>query len=144
VAGAVRPGNRRRDGSASEKNGLERGQELHDGQGRPVGVFLHADAAAELTAERDRLRAEVSELNRALDEAREELKDKAALTNERDVYLKALHKLLWKDVPFTEEDIAEWDRTGLTLNQFIGEIENPPQPFVVVMPESDHPLEGGD
>jgi hypothetical protein len=112
---------------------LNGGLELHDRQGRKVGVVLPADAAAELTAERDRLRQEVERLRaellearRALDAAREELKDKAEIASECEMYRKSLEAIYAKDAPsFTAEDIAEADKHGLTLDQFIHELENP-------------------
>ncbi len=114
----------------SDRNGLEMGQELRDSQGRPVGVFLPADAAAGWTAEHDRLRREVErlraethDLKAALDAAREEVKDKAEVVAERDACLKSLHLLLRKDFTFTPEEIADMEKTGGPIDDIIEEME---------------------
>ncbi len=80
--------------------------------------------ANQLRQEVARLRAEGDELRRALDAAREELKDKAAITAERDEYLKSLHALLHEDWTFTEEEIADLEKNGVTLDQqFFDDLE---------------------
>jgi hypothetical protein len=117
----------------SESIDLNGGLELRDRQGRTVGVVLPSAEAAELTAERDRLRQEVErlraealEMKRALDAAREELKDKAEIARYSELYRKALQVIYAKEAPpITAEDIAEADKHGMTLDQFIHELENP-------------------
>jgi hypothetical protein len=128
---------------------LSGGQELRDGTGRTVGVFLPADAAAELTAEYDRLRQEVDrlsaesrELKARLYAAQEEFRDKAhdiyqkgldrlrhqaaraaEVTRERDEYLKSLYVLLRKDFAFTPEELAEMEKTGGPIDDIVEEAE---------------------
>lgn len=77
----------------------------------------------DLTAERDQLREEVdclrteaAELRRALEEAQREVRDKAAIAAERDVYLHALEEF-WAD------RIADMDKNGLDFGEFITELE---------------------
>jgi hypothetical protein len=67
----------------------------------------------DLIAERDRLRQQVAE-------QQEEL---TRLANERDAYRRDAHALLPKPGAFTEKDVAEWERTGLTLEEFVHEID---------------------
>lgn len=93
------------------------------GESNELSNGLEAKAFQEVTAERDRLRAEVAELRRALDEARLELRDKAAITAERDQLLKSLYALWPKDDLITEEDIAEMDKNGVDFGDIIAEIE---------------------
>jgi predicted RNase H-like nuclease (RuvC/YqgF family) len=77
----------------------------------------------ELTAERDqlrqeadRLRAEAAELRRALEAAQQEVRDKAAIVAERDLYLRELEA-------FWREKIADMDKNGVDLGEFITELE---------------------
>jgi uncharacterized coiled-coil DUF342 family protein len=91
---------------------------------------LNGERSADLTGERDRLRqevvrlqAEASDLKRALDAAREEVKDKAEVVKERDACLKTLHFLLRKDVTFTAEEIADMEKTGGPIDDIIEEME---------------------
>jgi hypothetical protein len=112
--------------------------ELRDAAGRTVGVVLASQAIEGLTAEREqlraetvRLRAEVGELKRALACAEQEAKD----------YLKSLYALLKKeDVRFEPEELAELDRNGVPLNQFIAELEAADCTIVYV--KSSSPLPG--
>ena len=87
------------------------------------GGFTH-EAFESLTAEANqlreeaaRLRAELLELRGALDAAREEVKDKEAITAERDAYRKSLQALTWKDFTFTDEEIVDLVENGVTLDQ---------------------------
>jgi chromosome segregation ATPase len=110
---------------------LNGGLKLCDEQGRTVAVVLANRAFEDLTAETNRLReeaarfqAETAELQRALDAAREELKDMAAITAERDMYLKSLHGMTREDWTFTQEEIADLEKNGVEFNeQFIEELE---------------------
>jgi hypothetical protein len=109
---------------------LSQGLELRDPAGRTVGVVLAPQTAESLTSERDELRSEVAclqeevrDLRQALTAAQQEVKDKAAITAERDQYLKALYHLLYESSTFTAEDIAEMDKNGETLDQFLKELE---------------------
>src|SRR5262245_8127535 len=77
----------------------------------------------ELTAERDqlreesiRLRAEVAELRRALEQAQQELRDKADIVAERDLYLRELEE-------FWAEKIAKSKKNGVDFGEFIAELE---------------------
>jgi predicted RNase H-like nuclease (RuvC/YqgF family) len=77
----------------------------------------------ELTAERDRLReevnrlhAEAAELRRALEKAQQEVRDKAAIVAERDLYLRELEA-------FWAEKIADMDKNGVDFGEFITELE---------------------
>jgi hypothetical protein len=82
-------------------------------------------AVKDLIAERDRLRRQVADLQQELDRLRAEAaNERARLTAERDGYRRDVSALLSKEMPdFTEHDIAEWQRTGLPLEDFIHEIE---------------------
>jgi len=97
--------------------------ELRYATGDTIGIVLTPKAVQELTTERDqlheeanRLRAEVVELRRALEEARQEARDRAAIMVERDRYLQALEELM-------AEKIADMDKNGLDFGGFIAEIE---------------------
>jgi len=77
----------------------------------------------ELTAERDqlreesnRLRAEVAELRCALEKSQLEVRDKAAIVAERDLYLRELEA-------FWAEKVADMDKNGVDLGEFIAELE---------------------
>src|SRR5262249_41487310 len=85
-------------------------------------------AVKNLIAERDRLRRQVTELQQETDrlraEASEAANERARLTAERDAYRRDGSALLAKEKSdFTEQEIAEWQRTGLPLEDFIHEIE---------------------
>ena len=111
---------------------LNGGLKMCDEQGRTVAVVLANQAFEKLTTEtnqfRDeaaRLRAEVLELRRALEAAREELKDKAAITAERDGYRKSVLALTREDFTFTAEEIADLDKNGVTLDEkFFEQLEH--------------------
>lgn len=86
-------------------------------------VDQHTPELLALTAERDHLRAEVNrlrgeveELQRALATARQEVSDKAAITAERDLYLRELEEF-WK------EKMVDLDKNGVDLGKTILEIE---------------------
>jgi hypothetical protein len=103
---------------------LNGGLKLCDEQGRTVAVVLANQAFEDLTAETNRLReeaaraqVETAELRRALDAAREELKDKAAIVAERDLYLKSLHGMMREDWTISEEEIADLDKNGVEFNE---------------------------
>lgn len=110
---------------------LNGGQKVCDEQGRTVAVVLANQAFENLRAENNRLReeaarlqAEVLELQRALEAAGEELKDKTAITAERDMYLKSLHFLTREEWTFTKEEIADLDKNGVPFDEkFIQELE---------------------
>jgi uncharacterized coiled-coil DUF342 family protein len=107
----------------SEQLDPNRGLELRFTQGETVGIVLTPKTVHELTTERDqlraeadRLRAEAAELRHALDEARQEVRDKAAIMAERDLYLRELEG-------FWGEKIAEMDKNGLDFGEVIAEME---------------------
>lgn len=83
----------------------------------------------DLIAERDRLRQQVANQQAELVRLRRELEEAAQLQErlvaERDAFRKDVFALLWsKDgATFTQEDVAEWERTGVPLEEFIHEIE---------------------
>jgi predicted nucleic acid-binding Zn-ribbon protein len=102
---------------------LSHNLELRDPAGHTVGIVLPAKAAQELTGERDELRAEVdrlhaelTELQRALDQARQEASDKAAVVAERDRCLEHL-EMFWA------EKIAGMDENAVDFGEFIAELE---------------------
>lgn len=108
----------------SDQIDLSQNLELRDAAGHTVGIVLPQKAAQDLTAERDQLRAEVSrlgaevaELRQALETARQEAHDKAAIMAERDRYLQALEDL-WA------EKIADMDKNGREFGELIAEIEH--------------------
>ncbi|HEY7157874.1 MAG TPA: hypothetical protein VH575_28205 [Gemmataceae bacterium] len=100
----------------SDQFDLSQKLELRDATGHTIAIFWAQKAVQELTAERDRLRAEVAELRQMLDAARQELRDKAAIVAERDLYLRELEE-------FWAERIAEADKNGTDLGEFIVELE---------------------
>ena len=110
---------------------LNGGLKMCDEQGRTVAVVLANQAFEKLTTETNQfreeaaqLRAEVLELRRALEAAREELKDKDAITAERDGYRKSLLFLTREDFTFTAEEIADLDKNGVRIDEkFFEELE---------------------
>ena len=64
----------------------------------------------------NQLRAEVAELRCALEKAQEEVRDKAVIVAERDLYLGDLEA-------FWAEKIADMDKNGVDLGEFIAELE---------------------
>jgi hypothetical protein len=82
----------------------------------------------DLIAERDHLRQQVAEQLAELARLRRELGEATRLgeelSEEVDAYRKEAFALLPKDATlFTEEDVAEWEKTGIPLEEFIHEIE---------------------
>ena len=110
---------------------LNGGLKMCDEQGRTVAVVLANQAFEKLTTEtnqfRDeaaRLRAEVLELRRTLETAREELREKAAIIVERDMYRKSILAMTHEDFTFTAEEIADMDKNGVRFEEkFIEELE---------------------
>ena len=103
-------------------NGIQR---VCDDQGRTVAVVLANHAFERLTAENSRLREEAAELRRALDAAREELKDRAATTAQRDTYLKSLQALTREDWTVTAQEMVDLDKKGAESNrQFMDELDS--------------------
>ena len=86
------------------------------GESKELNNGSNAKAVQDVIDERDPLRAEVAELRRALEEARHELSDKAAITAERDQYLQQL-EIFWA------EAIADMNKNGVDLGEIIAEIE---------------------
>jgi hypothetical protein len=81
----------------------------------------------DLIADRDRLRQQVAEQQAELARLRGELEEAtrlgAELSEEIDAYRKDAFALMPKgEALFTEKDIAEWEKTGITLEEFILEI----------------------
>jgi hypothetical protein len=60
--------------------------------------------------------AQVAELRQALDAARQEVRDKAAIMAERDLYLRELEE-------FWVKRIADADKNGTDFGAFIAELE---------------------
>jgi regulator of replication initiation timing len=109
--------------------------ELHNSSGQPVAVLMDKRSVEELKAERDRLQEEVTrlrgenlDLKRALDAAREGLKEKATITAERDRYLEILFGIFGEDFGFTPEAIADMDKNGVPLQLIIEELEQTSRP----------------
>jgi chromosome segregation ATPase len=103
------------------------GVELPDDSGRSLGFVRSEEAVRELTAERDRLRQEVAEIQAKLgalaaerDRLREEL---AAAQRERDEYLRWLYALTPKDSPITPEEFAEGLKNAVPGEQVFAELE---------------------
>jgi predicted nucleic acid-binding Zn-ribbon protein len=84
--------------------------------GDMVGIVLTPKAIQDLTAERDRLREEVSQLRKQLEEAQRQI----ALL-EQD--WQSMFRLLPRELQVTEEDIAEAQRNGIPLEKIIQELE---------------------
>jgi chromosome segregation ATPase len=105
-----------------------------DAVGNVVAFVLTPKDVRELIAERDQLRAEVNrleaevaELKRSLDVAKQAVIDKAAITAERDQYLRSLYAfyaLMEPQDQFEPEQLAEIERNPETLADVIAEIEN--------------------
>ncbi|HVS39257.1 MAG TPA: hypothetical protein VMS17_27115 [Gemmataceae bacterium] len=95
-------------------------RDAHDGFANQAVESLTAEAD-QLRQEAARLRAERDELRRALDAARQE---KAAIAAERDDYKKSLYAVLHEDWTFTEEEIADLEKNGVTLDdKFFEDLE---------------------
>jgi hypothetical protein len=82
----------------------------------------------DLIAERDRLRQQVADQQAELLRLRQELGQSTRLGEELVAELEAYRKeafALWPrdETLFTEKDVAEWERTGIPLDEFIHEIE---------------------
>lgn len=93
------------------------------GEPRELNNILATKVVQDLTAERDqlreeanRLRAEVAELRRALEEGQREVRDKAAIVAERDLYLRELEEC-WA------EKITDADKNGNDFGELIAELE---------------------
>jgi hypothetical protein len=93
------------------------------GEPRELNNGPATQVVQELTVERDqlredanRLRAEVAELRRALEQAQQELRDKAAIVAERDLYLRELEE-------FWAEKIADADKNSVDFGEFLAELE---------------------
>ena len=80
--------------------------EMRDGQGRTVRVVL----AEALTAENERLRAEVARLQTAV--------------AERDQRIESLHAILEEVAGFRPEELADLVKNGASLDQVIEELEH--------------------
>jgi chromosome segregation ATPase len=117
----------------SDQISLSQQLELRDASGRTVGVYHAARVVEELTAERDRwrqevshLRAELLSLQRALDGARREAEESAALAAGRVrqiEQLEGLLNLLNTYLGFTPEELADLEQNGVSLAQAIDDIE---------------------
>jgi predicted nucleic acid-binding Zn-ribbon protein len=86
------------------------------GEANELKNGLESKALQEVIEDRNRLRNEVTELQRALEEARQELRDKAAIAAERDQYLQELER-------FWGEAIEDMNKNGVDLGEVIAEIE---------------------
>ena len=110
---------------------LNGGLKMCDEQGRTVAVVLANQAFEKLMMECDQVRAEaarlgaeVLELRRALEMARDGLKEKAEIIAERDMYKKSILAMTHEDFTFTEEEIADMDKNGVRFDEkFIEELE---------------------
>lgn len=107
----------------SDQLDLSQSLEVRDAAGQTVGILMPPKTARDLTVERDQLRAEVhrlhaevAELRQTLDAARQEVRDKAAIVAERDLYLQQLEELM-------AEKIADMDKNGIDMGEVIAEIE---------------------
>ncbi len=95
------------------------------------GAMTEARGVEELTAENARLREEIARLRVGLgDLARLEgvvermERERAEIAAERDGYRKSLLALTWEEFTFTQEEIDDLDKNGVTLDeQFFEELE---------------------
>ncbi len=82
---------------------------------------------ADLRAECERLRRELAEAQAKLSalatDNRQVQEELARTLAERDEYSNAVHYLTQRQYAITQEDIAEAEREGLTLDQFVGKLE---------------------
>jgi chromosome segregation ATPase len=101
--------------------------------GESRGKEVVAVVATELLAreaEHSRLQEELEAAKRTITELSgrvEQLeKERKGLMGERDQYLRSLHALLPKpDFTFTEEELRDLERNGVTLDELIKELEAP-------------------
>lgn len=100
----------------SDSFDLSQKLELRDAAGHTIAIFWAQKTVQELIAERDHLRTEMAELRQALDAARQEVRDKAAIMAERDLYLRELEE-------FWAERIAEVNKNGVDFGDFLAELE---------------------
>jgi hypothetical protein len=97
------------------------GYELRDPAGVTVGVFVPAPVLPALTAERDALRARVTEQAKQLAALREELD---RLRKERDEYQQALECVSRdKSLLIDQGELADLERNGVPFADIVGEIE---------------------
>lgn len=114
----------------SEQFDLNQNLELIDAMGHTVGIVLPPKTAQELTAERDRLREEVRQLQNQLAEVQSQLnswKEKARISEERATQWEQdwrdIYKLLPAELRVTEEDIAEIQRDPHTFDEILQMLE---------------------
>jgi hypothetical protein len=100
--------------SESLDNGHE--LELRDATGRSLGVFVSNRVVQELTAERDRLRAE-------LERVRQETQALAERVAKQDEKLAAFTAALQEYITFTPEELADLEKNGESLTEFIERME---------------------
>jgi seryl-tRNA synthetase len=95
---------------------LVQGLELRDPTGSKLGVFVPEPVLRDLLAERDALRKQLAEEQARLRE----------VEKERDAYMQSIYHLTRKDFEnhtFTEEDLREMEKNGVTGEQILREIE---------------------
>jgi hypothetical protein len=95
----------------------------HDLNGNPAGEGLAAENIR-LREEVARLQGELRGLKQLESEVKRLEKEKAEIAAERDLCVKSLNHLTWKDFTFTEEEIADMDKNGERFDEkFIEELE---------------------
>ncbi len=100
----------------SDQIDLSQRLELRYATGDTVGIVLTPKAVQDLTAERDRLREEVGQLRKQLDEAQRQI----ALL-EQD--WQSMFRLLPRELQVTEEDIREAQRNSHTIDEVLQMLE---------------------
>jgi prefoldin subunit 5 len=84
--------------------------EMRDGQGRTVRVVLADKVADALTAEIERLKAEMARLQNVV--------------AERDQTIHSLHALLEEVAGFRPEELEDLEKNGASLDRVIEELES--------------------
>ncbi|HEY7428357.1 MAG TPA: hypothetical protein VH682_29260 [Gemmataceae bacterium] len=100
----------------SDQIDLSQRLELRYATGDMVGIVLTPKAVQDLTAERDRLREEVSQLRKQLDEAQRQI----ALL-EQD--WQSMFRLLPRELQVTEEEMREAIQNSVPFEKLIEELE---------------------
>jgi hypothetical protein len=109
------------DANSPPGNGLAQLFRVLEGQAGDRGVRELLEGVRAALSARLEEQAAFREQQALLERLREE---NARLTVERDQYLRSLYALLPKsDITFTEEELRDLEQNGVTLDEFLKELE---------------------